>query len=53
MGDKPAAKRAFYSIVSEDDNAPSVANLTESFVNSNNQVSTLAQLQVLDSNNDG
>ena len=52
-GFKPAGKRAFYTVVTDEDNAPGVADKTELLVNSNNQVVTAAQLLSLDSDGDG
>ena len=52
-GDKPASKRAFYTVVTDEDNAPGVADKTGLLVNSDNQFVTAAQLQALDSDNDG
>ena len=50
---KPAGKRAFYTVITDEDNAPGVADKTGLLVNSNNQVVTAAQLQSLDSDGDG
>ena len=52
-GDKPASKRAFYTVVTDEDNAPGLADKTGPLVNSDNQFVTAAQLQALDSDNDG
>ena len=52
-GDKPASKRAFYTVVTDEDNAPGLADKTGLLVNSDNQFVTAAQLQALDSDNDG
>ena len=51
-GSKPATKRAFYTVVTEADNTPSVADKTRLLVNNSNQVATVAQLQALDSDGD-
>ena len=50
-GFKPAGKRAFYTVVTDEDNAPGVADKTGLLVNSNNQVVTAAQLASFDANN--